>query len=253
MTGIPGIDFPEERDVVDLLAASRGDALIGWIESATNEMITVTAGEAHSRRPVRAEVGEHVNVVWRGPEELRSRPTELVKVQLEPRPVWWLRTVGPSERGQRRAWVRAPLAYPVFMTVGSTELGGMTIDLSEGGTRVLFNGTAETDTEQPPEGGTGSGWPAPGEGDTAVAVPPAIDKTEDAGPFAVGTVVLLTLSLEEEDEPLECRAELLRQIPRDDDRLECTFRFIGIHEKTQDFIRAHVFTGLRRLRARGLL
>lgn len=253
MTGIPGIDFPEERDVVDLLASSRGDALIGWVELATNEMIAVTAGEDRGRRRVRAEVGEHVNVVWRGPEELRSRPTELVKVQLEPQPVWWLRATGPSERGQRRAWVRAPLAYPVFMTVGSTELGGMTVDLSEGGTRVIFNGTADTATEQPPAAGTGVGWPAPAEGDTAVPVAPAVEKTEDAGPFAVGAVVLLTLRLDGEDKPLECHAELLRQIPRDDDRLECTFRFIGIHEKTQDFIRAQVFTGLRRLRARGLL
>jgi hypothetical protein len=253
MTGIPGIDFPEEREVVDLLASSRGDALIAWVESATNEMIAVTAGEDRSRRRVRAEVGEHVNVVWRGPEELRSRPTELVKVQLEPHPVWWLRTTGPSERGQRRAWVRAPLVYPVFMTVGSTELGGMTVDLSEGGTRVIFNDTADTATEQPPPGGTATGRPAPTEGDTAVPVAPAVETTVDAGPAAVGTVVLLTLWLDGEDKPLECHAELLRQIPRDDDRLECTFRFIGIHEKTQDFIRAHVFTALRRLRARGLL
>ena len=239
--------------MVDLLVSSRGDALIAWVQLASNEMIAVTAGEDRSRRRVRAEVGEHVNVVWRGPEELRSRPTELVTVQLKPQPVWWLRTIGPSERGQRRAWVRAPLAYPVFMSVGSTELGGMTVDLSEGGARVLFNGSENTLTEQPAEGGTGTGSPAPAEGDTAVAVAPAGETTEDAGLFAVGAVVLLTLWLDEEDKPLECRAELLRQIPRDDDRLECTFRFVGIHEKTQDFIRAHVFTGLRRLRSRGLL
>lgn len=253
MTGVPGIDFPEERDVVDLLASSRGDALIAFVESADDEKIAVTAGEDRGRRRVRAEVGEHVNVVWRGPEGLRSRPTELVTVQLGPQPLWWLRTIGPSERGQRRAWVRAPLAYPVFMSVGSTEFGGMTVDLSEGGARVLFNGSADTATEQPPEGGPGTGRQAPGEGDTAVAVAPAVEKAEEAGPFGVGAVVLLTLWLDGEDEALECRAELLRVIPRDDDRLECTFRFIGVHEKTQDFIRAHVFAGLRRLRARGLL
>jgi hypothetical protein len=253
MTGVPGIDFPEERDVVDLLASSRGDALIAFVESADDEKIAVTAGEDRGRRRVRAEVGEQVNVVWRGPEGLRSRPTELVTVQLEPQPVWWLRTIGPSERGQRRAWVRAPLAYPVVMSVGSTELGGMTVDLSEGGARVLFNGPADTATEQPPEGGTRAGAPAPGEGDTAAAGAPGIEKTEDDGLVTAGAVVLLTLGLDGEDETLECRAEVLRLIPRHDDRLECTFRFIGIHEKTQDFIRAHVFAGLRRLRARGLL
>jgi hypothetical protein len=52
---------------------------------------------------------------------------------------------------------------------------------------------------------------------------------------------------------------VLRRIHRDDDRWELTCRFVGIHEKTEDLIRRHVFFRffrffrLRTLRARGLL
>jgi c-di-GMP-binding flagellar brake protein YcgR len=250
MTGVPGVDFPE-GGLVDLLLASRGDALIGWVESANDDMIVVTAGEDRSRRRVRIEAGEHVNVVWRAPEELRSRPTELVAVELEPHPVWRLRTAGPAARGQRRAWVRAPLAFPVWMSAGSAELGGMTVDISEGGARVLFNGSADTAAEKSPLDNTGTGWRAPPEDASAVAPAQAVEESENTGPFTVGTVVDLTLWPDEEG--LECRAELLRRIPREDDRLEFTLRFIGIHEKTQDVIRRYVFTGLRQLRARGLI
>ncbi|MCF6736606.1 PilZ domain-containing protein [Blastococcus sp. KM273129] len=132
-----GVDYPEARTVVDLLATSRGDVLISLVESSDPTEIVVSIGEDRSRRRVRLEAGEHVEVIWRGPEELRSLPTELIAAELHP-PQWRLRPVGPSTRGQRRSAVRAPLSLQVQMTVGPDVLHGLTVDISEGGIRALF-------------------------------------------------------------------------------------------------------------------
>lgn len=32
MAGVPGDDYPEERTILDLLVASRGDALVSWVK-----------------------------------------------------------------------------------------------------------------------------------------------------------------------------------------------------------------------------
>jgi len=238
VAGIPGVDFPEQRDVLDVVVSGRGEVLVSWVESADDREVVVTVGEDRDRRRATLPVGERLELVWRAASELRSLPVELTAVDVGATPVWRLRPTGPVTRGQRRSAVRAPLSLPVCMTVGTVEVVGTTVDLSEAGTRVLFEDASagrtdpidgndpEPATEDAPEAGTGDGVP-------------------DAG-----AVVSLRLSLAEGD--VVCQAEVIRQIRRQDHRPELTFRFIGLREKTEDLIRRQVFAELRSLRARGL-
>jgi PilZ domain len=99
---------------------------------------------------------------------------------------------------------------------------GTTLDVSEGGLRVLLDARASDEpTAEPPDGA-----PVP------------------------GSVVPLVLTLADVDLPF--RGEVLRRSRRDD-RWELTLRFVGMHENTQELIRRHVFERLRTLRARGVL
>ncbi|WP_236826593.1 MULTISPECIES: PilZ domain-containing protein [unclassified Blastococcus] len=237
-----GVDYPEARTVVDLLATSRGDVLISLVESSDPTEIVVSIGEDRSRRRVRLEAGEHVEVIWRGPEELRSLPTELIAAELHP-PQWRLRPVGPSTRGQRRSAVRAPLSLQVQMTVGPDVLHGLTVDISEGGIRALFA------PREPARA------PAPAGQPTAGVAPeqPVADGGPDAGnPLRVGAVLPLVVRLDDREE-VACRGEVIRRIPRQDGGIELSLRFLDMPEKTQDLIRRHVFAGLRQLRSRGML
>ncbi|MGY1837341.1 PilZ domain-containing protein [Blastococcus sp. SYSU DS0510] len=244
----PGVDYPEARTVVDLLATSRGDVLISLVESSDPTEIVVSIGEDRTRRRVRLDVGEHVEVLWRGPEELRSLPTELVAAELHPAQ-WRLRPVGPSTRGQRRSAVRAPLSLQVQMTVGPDVLNGLTVDISEGGIRALFSppdparaSASQPAAEQPPAEQPAAEQPV------ADDAPPA----ETESPLRLGAVLPLVVCLED-GEQLPCRGEVIRRIPRQDRGIELSLRFVGMPEKTQDLVRRHVFAGLRSLRARGLL
>jgi hypothetical protein len=171
VVGTPGVDFPEQRDVVDVVVSGRGEVLVSWVESADDREVVVTAGEDRDRRRATLPVGERLELVWRTASELRALPVELVALELGATPVWRLRPTGPVTRGQRRSAVRAPLSLPVCMTVGTAEVAGTTVDVSEAGTRIVFAdaspaGTDPTDDsdsepagEDAPEGGTGDGVP----------------------------------------------------------------------------------------------
>jgi c-di-GMP-binding flagellar brake protein YcgR len=238
VVGAPGVDFPEQREVVDVVVSGRGEVLVSWVESADDREIVVTVGEDRNQRRAALPVGERLELVWRAASELWSLPVELTALELGATPVWRLRPTGPVTRGQRRSAVRAPLSLPVCMTVGTVEVAGTTVDVSEAGTRIVFadaspagtdptdDSDSEPDGEDAPEGGTGDGVP-------------------DGG-----AVVTLRLSFADGD--VVCQAEVIRRIGRQDRRPELTFRFIGLHEKTEDVIRRQVFAELRSLRARGL-
>ena len=217
MKGIPGTDYPEVRTVVDLLLSSRPDAMISWVEAARSDELVLAPAEDRTRQPRRLAVGERMDVVWRGPDDLLSLQAELVGVADGADPVWHLRPLGPAIRGQRRASVRAPMGTPVLFEGAAGPVPGTTLDVSEGGLRVLLD-------------------------------EPAAESPDDAP--APGSVVALVLTLADVDLP--CRGEVLRRTRRDD-RWEVTLRFVGMHENTQDFIRRHVFERLRTLRARGVL
>jgi PilZ domain len=222
MTGIPGTDYPEVRTVVDLLPSSRPDAMISWVEEAHSTELVLAPAEDRARQPRRLAVGERLDVVWRGPTDLLSLPAELTDIEDGADPVWHLRPLGPAIRGQRRASVRAPMVTSVWFEGPQDTVRATTLDVSEGGLRVLLDARA---SDEPP------------------------DERVDGAPVP-GSVVPLVLTLGDVDLP--CRGEVLRRIRRDD-RWELTLRFVGMHENTQDFIRRHVFERLRTLRARGVL
>ena len=166
-------------------------------------------------------------------------PAELVGTEDHGEPCWRLRPTGPASRGQRRAAVRAPLDFQVRATAGRTELAGVTLDISEGGFRGVF---------QPPVDEPSS---------SAVGGPAAVDgsPTDEVSVvdmlFGIGAVLDVTVDLQTEE--LRTQAEVMRRHAREDGLRELSIRFIGMSEHKQDRVRARVFAGLRELRARGLL
>ncbi len=254
MTDSAGIDYPEARTVVDLLVTSRGDVLLSWVESSDDGEFVVSMKDDRSQRRVGLEPGEHVEVVWRGPDELRSRPTQLISTQLDP-PQWRLRPAGPATRGQRRSSVRAPLGFRLQMTVGDELVHGSTIDISEGGLRALFaplgaKGAAPS-AHPDPAGAAVASSDEPVEALETPTTPAEATGPSKEDPLRIGAVLPLLVCLD--DEEVTCRGEVTRRVLRQDGRRELCFRFVDMHEKTQDQIRRHVFAGLRMLRSRGLL
>jgi hypothetical protein len=224
MTGEPGVDHPEAMAVVDVLAASRGDALMSFVETVSDAELVLTAGKDRSQRTVRMDVGERLELIWKGPEELRSLPATLVSVDSGTGEAKWrVRPAGPATRGQRRAAVRAPIGFRGELTLGKTPCVGVTVDISEGGMRILLD-------------------PAHGDGDDA----PRLPEVE------VGTVVPAAVDLAS-GRRVTCQAEVVRRHHREDARLEFSTRFIGLPEPQQDAIRRDVFAALRDLRSRGLI
>ena len=242
-TGVPGIDHPEERGVVELLLADRGEVLISWVERVEDKQIVVTAGRDRDQRSVRLDVGDRVEMVWKAASELRSLPTRFETAEASGgETVWRLAPTGPAVRGQRRAAVRAPIPLEVMATRGRTTLTGSTVDISEGGFRAVFR--------SPEDSAAGLAQDV-----VPATSPPAEPPAGDAAPatgLAVGEVLDVVVDLEP-GEQLRARAEVTRDQRRQDECTEVSVRFIGLHEKAQDVVRARVFAGLRDLRQRGLL
>jgi hypothetical protein len=215
--GTPGVDYPEDRTVLDVKAVSRDDVLTSFVEEATGGELVVSVGEDSSKRRVRLDVGERMELIWRGPEELRSLPVELVEVRSGDSPTWRLRSVGPASRGQRRNAVRAPMSVPIELGAGNAVLVGTTLDLSEGGTHCLL--AAKPGVE-----------------------PPSVE---------AGAVLPVTVDLD--GDRLTAKAEVIRRHLREDDHTELSLRFVGLGERREDLIRRRVFAELRDLRSRGLI
>jgi hypothetical protein len=240
LLGEPGVDYPEDKTVVDVIASSRTDALMSWVEEVRADELVVTVPRDRSQRPVNLETGERVEMVWKGPEDLRALPVELVAVEKGQEPSWRLRPVGPAGRGQRRAAVRTPIVLSVQIVKGELALSGVTTDLSEGGLRCLLE-----QPEQPSGDSAGQAGPA----DPAKTAD-AVKAAAPAG-FGSGDVVEVSASLD--GTALTCQAEVVRRHHRNDARTELSLRFIGLSEFLQDVIRRHVFATLRDLRLRGLV
>src|SRR3712207_4632537 len=159
-TGIPGVDYPEAKEPVDVQSASRGDALTSFVEDSGNGPLILTVPVDRSGRRVRLDAGEYVQLVWKGPEGLRALPAELTEVLPGEEPRWRVRPMGPATRGQRRNAVRAPMSLPVEVVSGRSQLIGETIDVSEGGLHCLFQPDGGTSTREHHATAAGAG-PAP--------------------------------------------------------------------------------------------
>lgn len=242
MMGESGVDYPEEKMPVDVRAESRGDTLLSFVELVENGELVLSVGQDRQRRPVRLDRGEHLELMWRGPDELRAMPAELLAVETGGQPRWRVRPVGPAARGQRRAAVRAPLDFRVTLAEGPRTLGGVSVDLSEGGMRCLLDDRERDDAGK-----------ATGDNGAADEAAPEAKPDAPAGPrLEIGSVQQVTIWVDEHDQ-LITKGEIVRHFPREDRREEVSVRFIGLPEKMEDLIRGRVFARLRDLRARGML
>jgi hypothetical protein len=268
-SGIAGVDYPEAKEPVDVQCASRGDALTSFVEDSGNGPLTLTVPVDRSGRRVRIDVGEYVQLVWKGPEGLRALPAELMEVLPGEEPRWRVKAMGPATRGQRRNAVRAPVSLPVEVLVGRTQLIGETLDVSEGGLHCLFQPVGGTSTRAAGTDAASAAAPtAPSRTPAAHTPVPTAAPSGDApageapvGEAAapgdrvelpVGQQVEVSLALGD-GEPIRAKADVVRRHPRTDRRVEVSIRFVGLPEHDEDRIRARVFTELRVLRSRGVL
>jgi hypothetical protein len=236
MMGDPGLDYPEAKTPVDVRVQSRGDTLLSFVEVIEDDEFQLSAGEDRLKRPVHVEPGEHLELTWRGPDELRALPVELVAVETGGAGTWRVRPVGPAGRGQRRAAVRAPMDCRVTLTAAGRTLEGVSLDVSEGGVRFLLDDPAALPAGQDPAGEQQT------EADSAGTEPQ----------LQIGSVHQVSLWWDDRDNVVS-QGEVIRRFPREDKREEVSIRFIGLPEKMEDVIRARVFARLRDLRARGVL
>lgn len=208
--------MPEVKDVVDVVVADQGKVLVSYVEATTEQEIVLTVARGRDDLRVSLPVGEQFQIVWRGSDELRALPVELVALDRGEQPLWRVRPVGPATTGQRRHAVRAQMDRTVQVSVEDARLAGTTLDVSEGGMKVVFG----HDVVTPPKPG-------------------------------VVAHVQLQLSRGE----VACAAEVIRHFQREDAPPALSFRFIDLPSRTEDLIRGEVFEELRvqQQRARGLV
>jgi c-di-GMP-binding flagellar brake protein YcgR len=211
--GVPGVDVPEVKDVVDVIVDDRGTALVSFVEATSDEEIVLAVGRTRDGVRVSLPVGERFEIVWRGRDELRSLPVEIAAIDRGEPPRWRVRPVGPATTGQRRRAVRARMGRAARVDVEDVQMPGTTLDVSEGGMRVVL-------------------------GHDVVAPPKP------------GVVVDVQLQLSRGE--VACAAEVIQHFHREDGRPALSFRFIDLPSRTEDLIRAEVFEELRLQRARGL-
>ena len=237
---VPGVDYPEVKAVIDVIAATRSDVLISWVEDVREEELIITVPRDKSQRPVRLDSGERLDLVWKGPDELRALPAELLSVEKAEEPCWRVRRTGPAGRGQRRGAVRVALRAPVQIQRGTDLFTGVTVDVSEGGLRCALARSSQIRplrlVSAPRQ-----------EGDNSLQASTGARTNR----LEAGEVVTVDLQLSEDQ--LSCQGEVMRHFKGETPEMQVSIRFIGLPEHAEDLIRRHVFAALRDLRKRGLI
>ncbi|CUR59906.1 putative Type IV pilus assembly PilZ [metagenome] len=214
--GVPGVDVPEVKDVVDVIVNDRSKPLVSFVEGTTDQEIVLTVARGRDDVRVSLPVGERFQILWRGRDELRSLPVELVAIDRGEPPRWRVCPVGPATTGQRRQAVRARMGRTVQVSVEDVRLAGTTLDVSEGGMRVVFG----HDVVAPPKPG-----------------------------------VIADVQLQLSRGQVACAAEVLQHFHREGAPPAVSFRFIDLPSRAEDLIRGEVFEEMRvqQQRARGLI
>jgi hypothetical protein len=148
MTSVPGVDHPEEQGEASITLVGRDISVSSRVELVASGVISVrpSVGEFFDQSVV--HIGDQVEVFWKGREDTRSLPAQVLSVEQGAVVRWRLQITGPAEVTQRRSAVRGRVSVPVEAGLGSVELKGETIDLSENGLRANFEGFGV-----PPEAG----------------------------------------------------------------------------------------------------
>jgi hypothetical protein len=140
MTSVPGIDHPEEQTEADVTLTGRGVSVNALVEVVHDGVISVRPSVGEYGGEAVARVGDVAEVFWRTPDEQRALPAQVESAETGAIVRWRLRVTGPAEQSQRRKAVRARVTVPVEVGLGSQELTGESVDLSEAGMRVQVDG-----------------------------------------------------------------------------------------------------------------
>ena len=140
MTSVPGVDHPEEQTEAEVTLTGRGISVSSRVELVQHDNVTVRPSVSEFVEQVVVQVGDVVEVFWKGEDSPRAFPAEVIGVDQGAVVRWRLRKTGPAEESQRRKAVRGRVSVPVEAEYGTTELTGKTVDLSEAGMRALFEG-----------------------------------------------------------------------------------------------------------------
>jgi hypothetical protein len=140
MSSVPGVDHPVEQSEAEVRLAGSNVAVSARVEVVHEGVISVrpSAGEYVGQTVVKP--GDAVEVFWRTAEGQRALPAEVLDVQSGAVVRWRLGVTGPAEHSQRRSAVRGRVVLPAKAKLGTVELKGTTMDVSEAGTRVEFEG-----------------------------------------------------------------------------------------------------------------
>ncbi len=148
MTSVPGVDHPEEQTEAEITLTGRGISVSSRVEVVQDGFISVRPSVGEFVEQVVVQVGDVVEVFWKGEDTPRALPAEVAGVEQGAVIRWRLQITGPAETSQRRKAVRGRVTVPVEAGYGSIELRGTTMDLSEAGLRAEFEGMGA-----PPEAG----------------------------------------------------------------------------------------------------
>jgi PilZ domain len=140
MTGVPGVDHPEEQSEADVMLPGRGISVNSRVEFVHGDVVVVRPSVSDYQDQAVVALGDEVEIFWQGPEDQRMLPATVAEVESGVVVRWRLRATGPSEASQRRRAVRARVAVPVQAGYQSVEMPGETIDMSEAGMRVALEG-----------------------------------------------------------------------------------------------------------------
>lgn len=149
MASVPGVDHPEEQTEAEVTLTGRGISVSARVELVHDGIISVRPSVGEFVEQVVVQVGDKVEVFWKGQDDQRAVPADVVEVEQGAVIRWRMRMTGPAEVSQRRGAVRGRVEVPVEAEYGNAELNGTTVDVSEAGLRAEFDGYGV-----PPEAGT---------------------------------------------------------------------------------------------------
>jgi hypothetical protein len=140
MSSLPGTETPAEQTEAEVRLSGTDVAVSARVEVVHEGVLSVRPSTGEFVEGSLVECGDAVEVYWRSHEGLRMLPAEVLDVQEGAVVRWRLTATGPAEHGQRRAAVRVRVVLPVAAGLGSVELSGETLDVSEAGIRVVVEG-----------------------------------------------------------------------------------------------------------------
>jgi hypothetical protein len=134
------VDRPAPSTRADVALVARGITVTAAVDGCEEAGPVVRpVGPATAWR-ASVRPGDRVDVYWVSGYDERTLPTTVTSVEGTAEPTWWLRQTGCPARSRRRKSVRGRVELPVVLSWSGGLLRGTSVDLSEGGARLLLDG-----------------------------------------------------------------------------------------------------------------